>query len=493
MKKNSSYNQIIKSTTIFGGSQVFIILIGIIRTKIIAVLLGPVGIGIIGIYNSIIDMLRSVSGMGIDTAGVKEIAEVHNENDKELLNKTINRYNIWFRSAALFGSLVCLLFCYPITVWAFEDGEYTLYTALLSICVFLAILATGRSTILQGMRQISDLAKSNILASFTGLIITTPIYYFFGVKGIIPAFILTYLAIFLSAHFYYKKIAIKKIYIPYKEVFRSGVKTLKLGIYIVVGGFISTCCMFIIRGIITRDLGIDSTGYFQAAWTITNVYLGLILRSMGSDFFPRLSAISNDKNETKKLINEQTYIVLIIASPVIIAMLLLSDFALSVLYSSEFTHADSILRWQIIGTFLKVLSWPIAFLLLAKNKGLIYLITEFVFFAVYFGISYLLFPHYGLDAWGVGFFIAYLIYLPMIFLIGKNISDFGWTKEIVLMTLISSILIAATFILTEYYAGTHIIIGGVILISVSFLYSYLKLKKVFSLNDLKDWFRKNNR
>ncbi|MCK9300100.1 MAG: O-antigen translocase, partial [Bacteroidales bacterium] len=56
----SSYRQIVKSTGIFGGSQLFNMLIGVFRTKVAAALLGPLGVGLIGLYQSIIDMIRSV-------------------------------------------------------------------------------------------------------------------------------------------------------------------------------------------------------------------------------------------------------------------------------------------------------------------------------------------------------------------------------------------------------------------------------------------------
>ncbi len=108
--KNSSYNQIIKSTTIFGSSQLFVILIGVIRTKILAVLLGPIGVGLIGIFSSIVDIIRSLCGFGMDTAGVKAIAETDGLGDKAILNKTIHRFNLWFRGAAILGFFVCIIF-----------------------------------------------------------------------------------------------------------------------------------------------------------------------------------------------------------------------------------------------------------------------------------------------------------------------------------------------------------------------------------------------
>lgn len=488
-KNNSSYNQIIKSTSIFGGSQVITIIIGIVRVKIIALLLGPVGIGIIGIYQSIVDMIRSTAGLGIDTGGVREIAAIESKKDKSELNKIISIFNRWFIATALFGLIICIVFCYPISIWAFEDTAFALPIAGLSVCVFLTIITTGKSVIMQGLRRISYIAKSTVWGSFIGLIITLPLYYFLGLRGIILAFIISSLVLYFCTDYYYRKLDIEPVDVSNKAAFEAGVNTLKLGLYIVIAGIINTASMFLIRTFITRSIGIESAGLFQSAWTITNVYLGLILKSMGSDYFPRLSAIAEDKEKINKLVNEQTYVVLVIASPIILGMLLFSDFALSVLYSSKFTNAEAVLQWQIVGTFFKVITWPIAFILLAKHKGMLFLFSEALFYTAYLLSSYILFPRYGLDATGIGYLIAYLIYLPIIIIIGKRISDFRWDKNILLMAIIHLSLIAISFYITRYQTNHIYSIGSIILI-VSIVYSYFKLKKVFGLDDLKKWFRK---
>lgn len=486
-KDNSSYNQILKSTSIFGGSQALVIIIGVIRTKIIALLLGPAGVGIIGIYQSVIDMIRTGSGLGIDTGGVREIAASTDNNF--IQNKTVYRLNWWFLGTALLGLLVCGIFCYPISIWAFESDAYALPIALLSICVFLAILTTGRSVVLQGMRKISYMAQSAVWGSFIGLVLTIPLYYFFGLKGIVPAFIVSSLVLYFCTEFYYKKLNLKLIKTSNKEVFEAGLSTLKLGLFIVLAGIINTVSMFVIRAFLTRSIDIEAAGLFQSAWTITNVYLGLILKSMGSDFFPRLSAIADKKEEIKKLVNEQSYIVLVVATPIIIGMLLFSDFALSVLYSSKFTYANTILEWQILGTFLKVLGWPIAFIILAKNKGPLFLLSEALFYVSYLGAFYLLFPSYGLDAAGIGYLIAYVIYLPVVFIIGKSISSFTWNGEVIRMIIMNLLLICGTFYITQNDNINSWIFGSIVLLA-SMIYSLFKLRKVFSIEDLKDWFRR---
>lgn len=487
-KDNTSYNQILKSTTIFGGSQVITILIGLIRTKIIAVLLGTMGIGLIGILQSVIDIMRSTYSLGMDTSGVKEIATTSAKGDKATLERTVSRFNLWFRTTALLALLTCIVLGYPISNWAFGNGEYALHIALLSVCVFFVVITTGRSSILQGLRKIPEMAKTTILGSFISLIFTIPIYFIWGIDGIVPAFVISSFISFLCVEYYYRKQHLKKVKIPLKEVFSGGMDTLKLGIYIVVSGLVGTVSMFLIRAFITKNIGVEATGLFQASWAITSVYLGLILRSMGSDFFPRLSAIIENKTEVKKLVNEQSYIVLLIATPIIVGMLVFSGLVLKLLYSSEFLNAATILQWQVLGTFLKVMSWPVAFIMLAKNKGLMFLITEVAFYVVYLLSAYFLYPQYGVDASGIGYFIAYVVYFPFVFWIGMQIAGFRWNKDVMMMALINLALICLAFYTAYYYPDSLLL--GISVLCISLAYTYYNLRKVFSIDDLKNWFRK---
>lgn len=489
-ENNQSYNQIVKSTSIFGGSQVITILIGIVRTKIIAILLGTLGVGLIGVYQSIIDMIRTIGGLGMDTGGVKEIATAEEAEDKTALQKSISVLNSWFGATALTGGLICVAFCFPISLWAFGNVDYALSIAGLSVCVFFTMLATGRTVILQGLRRISFMAKSMILGSLSGVIITIPLYFFFGPDAIIPALIISSVLLFLCVEFYYRKLGIKTIKLEGKEIYKSGLNTLKLSLFIVISSIISVISMFVVRAFLTKELSIESTGLFQAVWTITTIYIALILRSMGSDFFPRLSKIAQDRCEVKKLVNEQTYIVSIIITPMVIGMLIFADLILSILYSSDFVAASGILRWMVLGSFIKVLGWPISFILLAKNKGKMFLCSEAIFYGVYLMSVYLLFPAYGLDATGSGYLIAYIIYFPILFLMGRKVSGFGWNSDNIKMVVINLMLIGTVCAAVILLESVYLYIAGSIILILSLLYSFFKLKKVFAISNLKGWLRK---
>jgi PST family polysaccharide transporter len=486
--QTKSYKQIIKSTGIFGGSQVVTILLGIIRSKVLALLLGASGLGLISIYQNILDLIRSISVFGIDTTGVREIATAGGSENKEELIETISLIDKCILSLAFLGAFICLVFSYPISLWAFGDASYALNIALLSVCTFFSVLAIGQTVILHGLRQIEYMVKAAIWGNTCALIIGLLLYFIWGIDGIIPALILMSIVVYLLTYYYRRKTNLDRVSISFSALLNKGASVFRVGFFIVASSAITYAGGVFIRSLLTQDLGLSSVGLLQAVTSISGIYLALILKSMGSDFYPRLCTIIDDDAKTSKLINEQTYIVLIVSVPLIIALLMCSKLVLAMLYSSEFITASSLLNWHILGTFFKVVSWPIAFILLAKGKGIIFFISEMLYLAVYMGVTYLLHSVFNLEAVGIAYLIAYIVYLFTIYILGIRLSAFSWTVENFRIVLISLILVLLAFYVSQFYKEYNILVG-IPLFIISCTYSVFKLNKVFPLKSLVDFLR----
>lgn len=483
-EKNNSYRQILKSTGIFGGSQVITTIIGFLRNKLIAVLLGAGGLGLISMYQSVIDTIKSISSFGIETGGVREVAS--NSNDSVEIQKqaetvaVIDKLTFTF---ACISALFCIAFSYPISLWVFDDHTHVLQIILLSVSLFFSMLATGQTVVLQGYRQIGYMVKSAIIWNSFGLVVAVPLYYYLRVEGIIPVFVVVSIAMYLSARFYRDKLRIPKAEVSYRTAFVKGYSLFRLGVFVVLSSILSTFSFLLIRAFINRNMGEEWVGIYQAIWTITNVSLALVLRSMGSDFYPRLCAVNDDATQVKRLVNEQSYVVLVISAPLIIGLFLGASIILQILYSSDFLVGIPIFNWQILGTFIKVISWPLGFILLAKGRGGLFLISEIIYFAVYVGAIYLLYPIMGSQILGVAYLLAYIVYLPVVFYLGKYISDFGFEKYVLKVGSVCCALIVAVFCL--YLFQPHLLLWvGIPLLLFSASYSIIKINKVVPLKSV---------
>ena len=173
----SSYRSVAKSNALFGSVQIFNIIIGIVRSKIVAVLLGPSGMGVMGLLNSTIDLIKSVSNMGLQTSAVRDVTLAYESNDKEKIvsiNGTLSRM-VWV--TGLVGALLMFILAPQLSEFSFSSAQYAFHIRILSVVILLSQLTIGRNVLLQGMRKLKSLASSNVIGGLIGLLVTIPLYY----------------------------------------------------------------------------------------------------------------------------------------------------------------------------------------------------------------------------------------------------------------------------------------------------------------------------
>ena len=169
--KQNTYNQIIKATSLFGGVQVFNILLSVIRTKVVTIIIGPAGFGILGLFTATVKLILDFTKVGLDKSAVKELAEYDTLEDKTKRNEFIYVLNrvVWITGGL--GALLTIIFSKFLSIRTFGDSSYTFGFIWLALAVLFSQLSSGRMAILQGTRQLKSLAKANLLSSTLGLIV----------------------------------------------------------------------------------------------------------------------------------------------------------------------------------------------------------------------------------------------------------------------------------------------------------------------------------
>jgi PST family polysaccharide transporter len=159
-------------------------------------------------------------------------------------------------------------------------------------------------------------------------------------------------------------------------------------------------------------------------------YLGFVLGAMGTDYYPRLAAAIHDPATAGRLVNEQTEVALLLCAPVLLAMLGLAPWVIHLLYTAEFAPSVDILRWQLLGDVLKVMSWPLGFILVAAGAGKTYVLTETLVVAVFVLGTFIGLPLIGVTATGVAFLAMYAAYLPLVRWIGGRRIGLQWSQAV---------------------------------------------------------------
>jgi O-antigen/teichoic acid export membrane protein len=411
------------------GSQFFLIIIRLIRSKAIAVWIGPSGVGLIGICQAAIDLIRSMTGLGLNFSGVKEVAQASVSNDEIQIATTMHVLRKWVWATGLFGMVLTASLSHQLSVWSFGNTEHTYDFIILSVIVFIGAISTGQTTLLQGLRKIKEMSQANILGSFFGLIISLPVYWYFGEEGIIPSLVITTGASLFFSWFFAHKIKNPKVVLSIKETFWRGKGMVELGMTSVFTGLTTTASAYLIRLVISKDMGLVELGLFQAAWGISMVYLQMVFTAMGSDYYPRLVAVCHEETQTNQVINEQSKITLLLAGPMVIVFMSFADIIIRLLYSGTFDGAVVILEWQLLGTLFKAYTWPFGFLLPAKNLSKWFIFTELFWNVLFLTLCYCFVNRFGIEVTGIAYFITYVIYFGLVYAICRTQGKYYWTKD----------------------------------------------------------------
>ncbi len=367
MENNNSYKQILKATSLFGGVQVYNILIAIIRSKFIAILLGPYGMGIAGLLTSTTGLITGLTNFGLRTSSVKNIAEANGKGNLTKVYIIITVLRRWVWITGLLGALLTLILSPWLSQLTFGNKDYTMAFVLLSVTLLLNQLSAGQQALLQGLRKLQYLAKASVIGSSLGLLVSVPLYYLFGINGIVPAIILSSVTSLALSWYFSHKITFPKIKVSKLRTIAEGKKMLVMGFLISLSGLITMGVGYIVRIFINYTGGIEDVGYYNAGFAIINTYVSMIFSAMAVDYYPRLSSVAFDNLQAKKTINEQAEITILLLSPLIMVFLVFIHWIVILLYSTKFLPINEMIQWASLGMFFKAASWAIAFVFLAKG------------------------------------------------------------------------------------------------------------------------------
>ncbi len=483
-EEQSSYRQILKATSIFGGVQVFSILIGIVRVKFVAVLLGATGVGIMGLFRAPLDLIISVTGLGIAYAAVRDVSEAHGKGDSIGIAKTIMTLRKWSWFTGLFGAIVTISLAPLLSRWTFGNSDYTWAFVWLSFTLLLGALSKGQMAILQGNRRIKDMAKAGVIGSALGLMTSIPLYYFYGLKGIVPSLIISAVTSLFLSWYYSRKVIIVKTRLTAKETWTTGFSMAKLGISMTVAGFIATLSTYILNAFISNRGGVDQVGLYNAGWGVVSQYTGIVFVAMATDYFPRLSSVQSDNRKVKDLVCQQGETALLIMAPLLTLLIVTMPLVIRLLYTSEFLPIVMFANLTVLGMQLKAVSWAMGYVFLAKGDGRLFLTLEIVAGTMILLLNLFFYNFYGLNGLGVSFIVSFFLGGVMSYVVLKRKYQFSFSRKFYTIFFITYGLVVASFLSIYIHDIIYKYILGVAIFALTAVYSLYKLNELMDIKQL---------
>jgi enterobacterial common antigen flippase len=481
-KEKHSYGQILKSSALVGGSSGLNIVIGIVRTKAMAMLLGPAGFGLASVYGSIADLTQNIAGMGVNSSGVRQIAEAVGSGDSQrmaLTTAVLRRTSIVL---GVLGAALLVVFSGKVSTLTFGSSQHARAISILSIVILLRLLSGGQTALIQGTRHIADLAKVGVLGALFGTIISIPIVYFLREKGVVLYLVAVAAATLVSSWWYSRKIKVLAAPIPDGKLHQEAAALLKLGFAFMSSGFMTMGVAYAVRIALLRRVGVEATGLYQSAWVLGGLYVGFILQAMGADFYPLLTAHSKDDVACNRLVNQQARVGLLLAGPGVIATLTFAPLVIALFYTAKFGPAVGILRWICLGTTLQVITWPMGFIILAKGKQKIFFWSEFAWAVVSLALAWVCVKSFGLNGAGIAFFGSYVFHGLVTYPIARQLSGFRWSGANRQTGIIFLSLIAVVFCSSNLLPFPVATTVGIVAVLLSTAYSMRVLLNLVSLD-----------
>lgn len=469
--RGSSYDEALSSSSIIGGTQAVVYLLSLIKTKIAAVLLGPSGVGLTALYISATSLVGTISGLGLNTSGVREVASAASSGDEKQIAQTVALLKKLCWLTGLAGWLLTVLFAWPLSRWTFGDVEHVGAIALLGSTVMLAAISGGQAAVIQGMRRIGDLAKVNFLCVAGGTAATLVIYALMGQRGIVPALIVSALITTYFNWSFSRRIKVDPVRLNWSEVFGGSQRLLHLGLATMWNALLITAVALATRALVVRDFGLDAAGVYQAAWAISGLFSGFVLSAMAADYYPRLTGACAEDSSVNRLVNEQAEVGMLLALPGLAASLVFAPLAVELLYSSEFRGAIALLPWFIGGVFVQIASWPAGFVPLARGEGAIFAAVETIICFSQLALTVVLLKLYGLPGTGMAFLGAQFVHLALYFTFARWRTGFLWTWDTLKIVLFAALFLGLSLAIFAAGGGWASYLFGALVVGAASLFS----------------------
>jgi antigen flippase len=453
----NTYTGILKAMALIGGSSVVNIACGIARAKANALFLGPAGVGLMGLYGSIAEVAQSLAGLGVQSSGVRQIAEAVGTGEPERIARTAIVLRRTSLVCAVLGGGLLVSLAGPISEFTFGTRQHATSVAMLSIAVCLYLVAAGQRALILGIRRISDVARIGVIGSIAGTAIGIPLVFFFRERGLVPALIAVSAISLVTSTWYSRSVQIVHPVMSFSDIRREAAGLLKLGVAFMFSAFLTMGAAYLIRIIVLRYAGIAAAGLYQAAWAVGGLYVTFILQAMGADFYPRLSSVCHDNDLSNRFVNEQARVSLLLAGPGVIATMTAAPLVIALFYSAEFSPAVDLLRWLCVGLTLRVIAWPMGYIVLAKGAQLIFLWTELAVTTIHVGLAWLFVSQFGLNGAGAAFVCLYVWHAGFIYVIVRRLTGFRWSAPNRSLGLayvsLTALVFAGCMLLPQWLAG----------------------------------------
>ncbi len=413
-------SELVKVFSLSSVATLVKMLTGLISTKVVAVLIGPGGVALLGQLNNLVYIVQYLASGAINNGVVKYVSE-HKGSVGKVRTLLTN---------ALLVTVVCSLACGTAMIachrrlsrWIMLSDEYGYIFIVFGVTVILYAFNMLLLSIVNGYREYKMFIRINVANSLAGLVFAVVLTLLYGLPGaLIGATTYQSAVFFVTLYMVRRKPWARWSYFR-GRIDRSIIRNyLKYALMTLVSIGTMPVAQILIRRYIMLDLSELEAGWWEAMNRISNIYLLVVTTSFSVYYLPRLSEIT-ESNEVRREIGKAFKVIIPLLLTGFVLVYLCRFLIIRILFTSEFLPMAKLFGWQMGSDLFKIGCYILTYVMIAKARTVVYVTTEIVFTIIYIGLAcQLMQTSAGIIGVTQAGMAAYLLHMGVVYLYLRKI------------------------------------------------------------------------
>lgn len=483
----NSYRSIFRGMKIFGGVQAFQMAVALLRGKFVAIILGQAGMGVTSLFTSSAATIQQFASLGVPVATARDVADENGDAGVGTMPGRLALTVAASRLATLLtgfcAAVFCVIFASTLSRFTFGSASETVGFALLGAFVWLQMAGANEVALLQGLRDLRRLSRSSLLASAVGLLAVVPMYWFWGMAAIVPSLV-AMSAIACAVYRYNSARALGELAlpplrsIPLVEVWPVTKRLVAFGIVLTLAAVFTQAAIYLVNVFVRSAGTYDDVGYYSAGTSVCNQCVTMVFAAMAMDYFPRLIKCIASPLQWQPAVRRQAELVALLAAPVAVALMLFAPLVVRLLFTDSYLPMVPMLRWMAAGMFMRSLSYPLGYVILAKGNRLLYFLIEgLACNLVFVGAMCLSFTLWGIDGFGIATVVVYAADTALYYTVARRAYGFTYGQSCRRILPLLGLLVGLSLAAGLMLAGTASLIVGSLLLLAAVLLAIVALRR----------------
>lgn len=442
-KLSATTRRVLRALSLFTGVQAVTIFVSVIRTKLVALWIGPAGVGLLSLYTWAIELVTKGTQFDIRQSSVPRLSRA-DDNAKARMAAIVRRLALILGAA---GTVAVIVLSPLLSFTTFRTHSHITAFICLSPVLLLSSVAAAESGIMQAFGMLRNLAKSTIWSAVAATSAAIPLYYFFRMDAIVPVLVIFALLNCVFTLIY--RARIPSCSVSLAETWREGRPMLSLGFFLSISSFMGIAGTYIFMTYLNGRYSEATVGIYQAGSTLINSYVGIIFTAITLEYYPRLSKVAASRWRASAVIAHESSLILVLLIPVMVVVICCGKLIVNILYSSEFIAVLPYITIGVAAMPLKALSWCMAYIMVARGDGRIYFVTETASTVIFLILGIVLFNHASFQGMGVAYVFWYALYMGIVAAVCRFRYNIRIAPRVYILLAVSLAAAAVTLVLNR--------------------------------------------